>query len=866
MAITPHIRVKGAAATPNSSVLDPSTLNVYPPEIVTWDASETVSSHHGAASWRKLQFHWDFGEAGRPWRAELVSDFWFASRSRRYAYERIASHTFESYPASVGEVVQRTVTLTVSDVEHPEDLVTMSVTVNNQFQNLADNDSGQENVFVDPINGSDSYDGRASTLLGGSNGPKQTLAAALAQFSGGGSFRSRLLVVGNGVTLPITPTAWPTSIGTGWMYVRPLNPAHAFTIQADASGDLVRANGYNRLAILNATLLGFSGGSFGVLASRQMSLVGCELTNWLYGMSQGGVRRDDIGMADCHFHDNNNYNVYLGDDAADLKQRAALDGCVLEEVGGEHSIRGTLHRSALQNTRIIGRKVGKVTVKYHGGPAGIGGSQDGVISGCDLVGEEDVAGTVVCVALTNTGGGGEEEIHRTTIGQCLIRTPNLTGAKRGIEIKLSDGVHLHDTVLHGWSEAIERGGADGSQGIQHVTARNVVHYTARATGSDVRFFSTGTSDSLAWGAGNLDVRNCHMYAPNATGNVYFIAGSDADPANVVAERNSANIIGTTRIRLGGVNYRWDATPTVWPGLAGNTNANAHLGMINPADYTDDEAFKVAAATTGELTENRYDYYGNQRVGANWIGVYQRLVSLITPPAAILRLAPRAPGIRAVAMPSPAALRITPGDALVRAVVRPSAGLVRIRPMAPAVGSVSSFSEEYEMISWAMSLLADAIDVSIPVRLLDASGAPLPAVGHGAVLAWYWRMGEDLVSIPAVALAALNAAHTDGGWREVSAANMPGDYRLDLPDAVVADGSPWASIAVKTATSRVFRLNIELAASRALRDVRQRSVGHVAIDHATKLLTVFEEDGTTPRITLLNRQHPTTPTVQEMVPQ
>lgn len=39
-----------------------------------------------------------------------------------------------------------------------------------------------------------------------------------------------------------------------------------------------------------------------------------------------------------------------------------------------------------------------------------------------------------------------------------------------------------------------------------------------------------------------------------------------------------------------------------------------------------------------------------------------------------------------------------------------------------------------------------------------------------------------------------------------------------------------------------------------------------MDHATKELTVYEEDGTTPRVVLLNRQHPTEPTVQEMVPQ
>lgn len=630
MPITPHIRIAGTA--PNTSILDPTGLvySVYPPHILTVDCSETVSDYWGADSWRRLQFTIDFGDAGSPWMPGLASDFWFSGRSRRYAYERIGTHAYTQRPAP-GQTLTYTIRVTVSDVLHPEDTVESSFDL--RVLELPFPDAAGDYIYVDPINGSDSYNGNHKTPISGLQGPKRSLANALSVFRATG--RRYLVIVGNAVTLPITPSAWPTSVADAALrMIVPLTDGATYTIAADASGDLVRASNWSGIKIQGASLLGFNGGSVAVLPCPQTLLVGCDITNWSYGVSQSGVRRDDVALADCHLHGIATYDVFLGDAASGpIKQRCSLDGCVLETVTGEHSFRGALHKSVIQHTRIVGRNVGKVTLKYDGRPAADGGSQDGVISGCDLVGEADVpGGTVVCAALTNTGSGNPEEIHRTSIGHCLIRTPELTGATRGIELKLAGGTHIHDSVLHGWSEAVERGGADGAQGITGVVARNLVHFTARATNNDVFMFSTGSGETLQWGLGNLDARNCYQIAPNATGRVAFIAGGDTVPGNVIAERNavwhpSGGFSAKIFLPLA-TGYRFDGNPTTWPGLAGNTNIVANLGLINPADYTDPEAFKVLAATLGELAENRYDYYHQHRGAAvNHIGVYQLLAAV-----------------------------------------------------------------------------------------------------------------------------------------------------------------------------------------------------------------------------------------------
>lgn len=75
-------------------------------------------------------------------------------------------------------------------------------------------------------------------------------------------------------------------------------------------------------------------------------------------------------------------------------------------------------------------------------------------------------------------------------------------------------------------------------------------------------------------------------------------------------------------------------------------------------------------------------------------------------------------------------------------------------------------------------------------------------------AGYWREGGSPASITLSDLAAINSAYANGGVKEADAANRPGQYRLDVPDAAFATGAEWVSIYVKTSASN-FDVTIPL---------------------------------------------------------
>jgi len=56
-----------------------------------------------------------------------------------------------------------------------------------------------------------------------------------------------------------------------------------------------------------------------------------------------------------------------------------------------------------------------------------------------------------------------------------------------------------------------------------------------------------------------------------------------------------------------------------------------------------------------------------------------------------------------------------------------------------------------------------------------------------LVASYVRPLAARAAITLTTLAAADSAHSDGGFKEIDATNMPGVYRLDLPDAVCATG-------------------------------------------------------------------------------
>jgi Rieske Fe-S protein len=93
--------------------------------------------------------------------------------------------------------------------------------------------------------------------------------------------------------------------------------------------------------------------------------------------------------------------------------------------------------------------------------------------------------------------------------------------------------------------------------------------------------------------------------------------------------------------------------------------------------------------------------------------------------------------------------------------------------------------------------AGTTDLTLPVELRTASNS-LETTGkiHSDVTGSYWRQGGTRTAITMATLAAVDSAHSDGGFKEVDATNMPGVYRLDVPDAAFAAGADWVTISVK----------------------------------------------------------------------
>jgi hypothetical protein len=82
--------------------------------------------------------------------------------------------------------------------------------------------------------------------------------------------------------------------------------------------------------------------------------------------------------------------------------------------------------------------------------------------------------------------------------------------------------------------------------------------------------------------------------------------------------------------------------------------------------------------------------------------------------------------------------------------------------------------------------------SVYVEVLDSTsttgGRKTGLVFNTSSLTGYYvRNGGTATAITLATLAAANSAWATGGFKEVDATNMPGVYRLDVPDAALATG-------------------------------------------------------------------------------
>ena len=97
------------------------------------------------------------------------------------------------------------------------------------------------------------------------------------------------------------------------------------------------------------------------------------------------------------------------------------------------------------------------------------------------------------------------------------------------------------------------------------------------------------------------------------------------------------------------------------------------------------------------------------------------------------------------------------------------------------------------------------DQTLDLFIQDSSattGAGLTGLAFDtASLVCYYRRGATgAATALSLVTQTVGGAHADGGFVEISAANMPGMYRLDLSDAIVAVGVPYVTVFLKGAAN------------------------------------------------------------------
>ncbi len=89
----------------------------------------------------------------------------------------------------------------------------------------------------------------------------------------------------------------------------------------------------------------------------------------------------------------------------------------------------------------------------------------------------------------------------------------------------------------------------------------------------------------------------------------------------------------------------------------------------------------------------------------------------------------------------------------------------------------------------LQINADQTNVTINVSIKDSSGDGVTGLvfNSAGLICYYVRPGETAAQL-ALVTQTITGVHTDGGFVEIDATNMPGVYRLDLSDAILASGA------------------------------------------------------------------------------
>lgn len=98
-----------------------------------------------------------------------------------------------------------------------------------------------------------------------------------------------------------------------------------------------------------------------------------------------------------------------------------------------------------------------------------------------------------------------------------------------------------------------------------------------------------------------------------------------------------------------------------------------------------------------------------------------------------------------------------------------------------------------------------------IDIESVKGGPLTGLvfNSSGLTGYYLRQGGSPVPITLATLAAINSAFSSGGFKEADATNMPGSYRLDIPDLALATGADYVQIVLKGAAN-MQQTNINIA--------------------------------------------------------
>ena len=103
-------------------------------------------------------------------------------------------------------------------------------------------------------------------------------------------------------------------------------------------------------------------------------------------------------------------------------------------------------------------------------------------------------------------------------------------------------------------------------------------------------------------------------------------------------------------------------------------------------------------------------------------------------------------------------------------------------------------------------------VDVYIASDSASGGKTGLVFNSAGASCYYRRGPTGTATQLVlATQTVGGAHTDGGFVEIDSTNMPGHYRLDLSDAIVATGVDFVDLVLNFTGAMAMPIHIVLTA-------------------------------------------------------